>query len=113
MTSFSPVRVFLKHVDPHNTTATVWTALHQMGLGGGLQHVHAARSRGYAQGQPVNLVFALLACVISFLDQGLGTEYCSYVIRYKFQPFQCLLTCSKVTNNAILQKGNKKSQKVS
>lgn len=52
--SFSPVRVFLKNVDPHNTTSAVWTALLQMGLGGGLQHVHAARSRGYSAGQPVN-----------------------------------------------------------
>ena len=56
--SFSPAQVFLKNVAPRITTSAVWTALLHMDLGGGLQHVHAAGSRGYAQGQPVNYFLA-------------------------------------------------------
>ena len=50
----TPARLFLRNVLPENTTSTVWAGLQQWGLGAGIQHVHAARPRGYVEGNPVN-----------------------------------------------------------
>lgn len=54
MVSNTPARLFLRNVAPEHTTTTVWSGLQRWGLGAGVQHVHAARPRGYQQGNPVN-----------------------------------------------------------